>query len=475
VDGLQGRPLADFVPQLELEPAPAGAPSPPIRQPQEQPGRTGECRPLQLHVSASEIGTADARQFVVIINDVTAREQAEAARRELQAQLQQAQKIESIGTLANGIAHDFNNVLAAIVGQVELAAQAIERGAPDEAQRMLLLVRRAADRARGLVRQILTFSRPQSAQRSVQALQPLVEDALNMLRSTLPAEVSLQARLDPAPVAVRVDGIQVEQVVLNLGTNAWQALGGRAGRLEVGVERVELSDAAAGRLGLQAGGFARLWVADDGVGMDEATRQRVFEPFFTTKPAGSGTGLGLAVVHGIVRSHEGAIDVTSTPGQGSRFDLYLPLAPVPLPDTLADESAAAAVRGNGERVLYLDDDGIMPMMVEALLQRSGYVVQCFADPAAALASLRSRPDDFDVIVTDYNMPGLSGLDVIRAVHRIRPDMPTVLTSGFVSDDLRAQARSLGVGAVLEKQNTLDGLASAIQHATVARSQAAPAG
>jgi PAS domain S-box-containing protein len=463
---MAGRPLSALIPRLDLvddaRPPPTSDP-PPVRH-KEVEGRASDGRALKLQVSVSELGAAQTRQFVAVIADVTEREAAEQVRQVLEAQLRQAQKIESIGTLASGIAHDFNNVLGSILGNAELARDDLEKGANDQARSTLAQVCRAAERARRLVQQILTFSRQQSVQRTTQALQPVVEEGLNLLRATLPAQVVLATRFDDRPVFVSADAIQIEQVVLNLCTNAWQAMGDRGGRIEIGVDVHELTAAEVLRTGLGRGPHARLSVVDDGAGMDEATRVRAFDPFFTTKPTGAGTGLGLSVVHGIVKSHDGAILVDSAPGRGARFDFFLPLCEAPEGEARAPSSRAGGVVGRGERVLYLDDDDVMPLMVDRLLQRSGYVVHCFSDPAQAVAAVRARPNAFDVLVTDFNMPGLSGLDVVRAVADIRPALPTLLTSGLVSDEMRASALDLGVSEVLEKQNTLEQLATAIERA-----------
>ena len=461
-----GQPLSALLPAIELAAlaAPAVADAASDRR-VEVAAVARDGRALQLQVSVSQIGAGDAQQYVVVIGDVTERAEAERVRSALEAQLREAQKIESIGTLASGIAHDFNNVLGSILGNAELASQDVMTGHGERALVALAQVRRAADRARGLVRQILTFGRRQSGQRAVQALRPIALEALNILRATLPAKVALETRFATEPLYVLADAIQIEQVVLNLCTNAWQAMGDGGGCIEVGIE-------AAAEPGPAGGARVRLWVADDGGGMDDATRLRVFDPFFTTKPMGTGTGLGLAVVHGIVKSHDGTIAVCSTPGEGTRFDVWLPLAPRPRAAASLTVSSSAAVRGNGERVLYLDDDEVMPLMVENLLQRHGYVVQAFSDPHIALEALRARPQDFDLVVTDFNMPGLNGLEVVRALAELCPALPAVLTSGLVSDELRHQACALGVSEVLEKQNTLEELAAAVHRALGAASSPA---
>lgn len=466
-DEVIGRPVAALVPGLApvlgLTQQAAGATEPNAgRAELEATRRDG--RALRLQVSVGQIGAGDARQFAIVIDDVTERTEAERARRTLEAQLRDAQRIEAIGTLASGIAHDFNNVLGSILGNAELASKDIAHGQAERAMHGLALVRRAAERARNLVRQILTFGRRQGAQRSVQALQPIVLEAVHILRATLPARVALDARLPGAPLHVLADAIQIEQVVLNLCTNAWQAMGEEGGRIEVGIDVLGASDARVHRFAGEVTAWVRLWVADDGAGMDEATRLRVFDPFFTTKPLGTGTGLGLSVVHGIVKLHDGVIEVESVPGRGSRFDLFLPLMPAPLAPAEPPPAPALDVRGDGERVMYLDDDDVMPLMVESLLQRLGYLVHSFSDPHVALDALRSRPEAFDLVVTDFNMPGLTGLEVVRALAEIRPGLPTVLTSGLLTEELQAKARALGVRQVLEKQNTLEDLPAAVRRA-----------
>jgi CheY-like chemotaxis protein len=278
----------------------------------------------------------------------------------------------------------------------------------------------------------------------------------------LPAGVQIESVVDREPMHVLADATQVGQVLMNLCTNAWHALEGATGRIEIGLRGVELDAAGARALaaGLPAGRYACLTVRDNGRGMDEETRSRIFEPFFTTKPVGAGTGLGLAVAHGIVAAHGGAVVVDSEEGAGSAFHIYLPRVdgadpserPAPL---------AAANRGRGERVLYVDDDEVMIVMVERLLQRLGYDPVCHHDPEAALAAVRERPEEFDVAVTDLNMPGLSGLDVAREIARVRSDLPVIISSGNLPDQLQNDARQAGVRALLHKQYTLEELGPVI--------------
>jgi PAS domain S-box-containing protein len=430
----------------------------------------GSERHLELHSAPRR--QADGRLvWDGIATDVTERDEADEAHRRLEAQLRETQKMESIGTLASGIAHDFNNVVGSIMGNVVLARDDAAHGRSDEVLRSLDQIQRAGLRARDLVRQILTFGRKQATRRSVQPLAPVVDESLQLLRATLPAQVLLEARLDPQPVHVLADATQVGQVLLNLCTNAWHALGDAGGRIEVGLLRVDLPGEAALKLGLAPGAYAHLWVGDNGCGMDDATRRRMFEPFFTTKPVGVGTGLGLAVVHGIVRAHEGAIAVESAPGHGTRFDVYLPVQALAATDATAASAPPAAVPGAGETLVYLDDDEVMAVMIERLLQRAGYRVRVFRDADEALRAAAAG-ERFDLFVTDYNMPTRSGLEVIRALRGLRPGLPAILVSGSVSEELIARAREFGVDEVLEKQNSFEDLATAVRRVLATQHAAA---
>jgi signal transduction histidine kinase/ActR/RegA family two-component response regulator len=387
--------------------------------------------------------------------------------------LREAQKLEALGTLAGGIAHDFNNVLAAILGNVALARGGA--GAGEALQAQLGHIERAALRGRELVRQILALSRRQARMLQVQPMQPLVEEALALLSTSQPPGVRMTVQLATEPVVMAVDATELQQLLMNLCTNAWHAMQDAPGELTVGLQPQVLDTSLAARLGLAAGApFVHLWVADTGSGMDESTRARIFEPFFTTKPVGQGTGLGLAVVHGVVARYQGALQVDTAPGQGTTFHIYLPLRPLAEaePPWMPPAQAAAAAPGGGEpampdlgRVLLLDDDEVVGLTLAALLQRSGWQVSRFESATTALAALHQQQPDpvsaFARVVTDQTMPEMSGLDFARQVLARWPGLPVVLVSGFVSDTLLEQARVTGVQAVVHKENAFTELAAAL--------------
>jgi PAS domain S-box-containing protein len=440
---------------------------------------------LAVEVSVSFERHADGETTTVFARDLTGRKKAEAHRSELEAQLRESQKMQAVGTMAGGIAHDFNNILGAILGNVELAKADCSAGSP--VLESLMEIDKAGRRARDLVRQILTFSRNEPPQRTAVQVAEVAHDTERLLRVTLPPGIELHMQLPTGLPPVLADATQVEQALLNLCTNAIHAIHGAGitrGAIHVEATAVQPDQRLSERLALASGHYVALTVRDNGPGMDAATLERIFEPFFTTKPVGQGTGLGLAVVHGVMRTHEGAVDVHSVPGQGSRFTLYFPAAPagVALP---APEAAAVAAQtpaatasqppagsladhhantsdARPRHVMYVDDDEALVFLVQRLLRRRGYVVSGFTDPHAATAALRADPDRYDLLVTDYNMPSFCGVDLVREARLIRPGLPVALASGYVTTEIEQAALAEGARALIHKPNDVEELCATVQ-------------
>ncbi len=380
------------------------------------------------------------------------RQQTEAARLSLEDQLRESQKMEAIGTLAGGIAHDFNNILGAILGNAELARQ--DSGANASILESLEEIRKAGHRAKDLIKQILSFSRRDPPLRSVIMLAPVVEESGRFLRTSLPPRVSIAFSFAPDTPAVLADPTHVGQVVLNLGTNAAHAMQGRSGLISIAVDGVTIDEVAArAHADLHPGRYARITVGDTGEGMDAATLQRVFEPFFTTKPVGTGTGLGLSVVHGIMSAHNGAILVRSEPGKGSTFELYFPATEASVENGTVSSPPAAGV-GRGQRILYIDDDQALLYLFKRLLERRGYEVTCFADAAEAIEAVRLDPERFNLVITDYNMPKMSGIDVARQIRALRADMAIAVASGYINEELRTEAVTAGITELIFKPDAV---------------------
>ncbi|GIX49678.1 MAG: hypothetical protein KatS3mg131_3889 [Candidatus Tectimicrobiota bacterium] len=384
-----------------------------------------------------------------------------SARKRLEAQLRQAQKMEAIGTLAGGIAHDFNNILAAIMGYAELAQQDVPEQSPP--WHHLQEVLRGCQRARDLIRQILAFSRQGEAERRPVALHQLCRETLRLLRAALPATVTLREHLEEGTVLA--DPTQLQQVLLNLGSNAGHAMREGGGELEVRLETVQVeAPLAATHPALHPGPYLCLTVRDTGTGMPPQVLERIFDPFFTTKAPGEGTGLGLATVHRIVSDHGGAILVESTPGRGTTFRVYLPRHE----GTAASEAAPAALSGGQERVLFVDDEQALAALGGELLSRLGYQVVVCSDSRAALEVFRAQPQRFDVVVTDQTMPHLTGEALARELRRLRPDIPLILCTGLGFE------RAEDADAVLLKPYSAADLAQAIRRALAARRPAGSA-
>lgn len=424
---------------------------------------------VQLTVSKAAV-EPDSNCLRVALVNIDERVRAEKAKLFLENQLRQSQKMEAVGTLAGGIAHDFNNILTVILVNAELASRLTKQSTPD-AESFVREIHKAAGRARDLVNQILAFCRNQPTDRHAIDLSHVIQECIGLLRSTVPARIELKFTSDPGVPKVLADGTQIEQVLINLANNAMQAMNGGSGQLRIHLdtiqralhfveERVESDFDWQNETWRNLTQVVRITFADNGPGMEPAIVERIFEPFFTTKPVNEGTGLGLSVVHGIVRSHDGEIAVKSQLGIGTTFTIYLPPAPIPYEDngvTACDETVLLGSAGttdsqastNGS-ILYVDDDEWVLNSVIQLLAQHGIRVRGCASAAAALNVLRDPANHFEILVTDYNMPGLSGLEFTQQVQKTRPLLPVVIASGYIDNELRSHASEAGVMALLPK-------------------------
>jgi PAS domain S-box-containing protein len=401
-----------------------------------------------LHVRGRCLRDAAGKpyRFVGSAIDVSAQRQAQLDKEHLEAQLRQSQKMEAIGTLAGGIAHDFNNILGAILGYGELAHQHCAEGTP--LRRYLDNVMHATGRAKALVDRILGFSRSGLGERVPVNVQSVIEETLELLQASLPPRIRVESRLAADNAAVIGDATHLHQVAMNLFTNALHAME-HGGVLRVVLERVGLSESLSLARGtLAPGPYARLIVSDTGTGIASAVLDRVFDPFFTTKGVGEGTGLGLSLVHGIVTDLGGAIDVKTRTGEGTSFEIWLPIAGEI--STPAKEAVREPPRGKGEAVMVVDDERALVALAEETLAELGYEPVGFDSSAAALAAVRSEPERFDLVISDEAMPELTGTELAREIRQCRPDIPIILVSGLGGPQLAKVAAATGVSEVLRK-------------------------
>ena len=394
-----------------------------------------------------------------IYRDISERRLADAERDKLETRLRQAVKLEAIGTMAGGIAHDFNNILAAILGYGDMAQNAAAEGST--LKRYVGNVLAAAHRAKALIDQILTYSRSNRGQRTVVNVDEVVEETLNLVRVSLPVDIELSAVLAARPAAVIADPTHLHQLIMNLCRNAEHAMSA-GGKLTVALDVIDANEDAPLSHGLlPAGRYIRLRVEDTGCGMTPEVVGRIFEPFFTTRDSGAGTGLGLALVQGIVSDLGGAIDVASRPREGSRFDIYLPRS-----DAEAIQKADGAAplpRGNGERVLLVEDEKPLMLLTEEMLAALNYEPAGFTRPSEALEEFRADPSRFDAVVLDQLMPGMIGTDLARQMRQLRADVLVVLISGYTGPVLTQQALSAGIDHILTKPLDLRQIAEAMSN------------
>jgi PAS domain S-box-containing protein len=443
------------------------------------------CPPVELEVIARddrrvnmEINFDLIRQegksqgFRAIARDITERKQAELALRATEERLLQSQKMEAIGTLAGGIAHDFNNILGAILGYAELTL--LETSDAAQVTTNLEQIITAGQRARDLVQQILAFSRKLQYERKPVLIQTLLSDAYKLFRATFPSTIDINLQIDRACKPVLADATHLHQLIMNLATNSYHALKSSRGRLEILLyPKIVEGTFLARHTELQKGEYNCLEIRDSGHGMDEGTLKHIFEPYFTTKPVGSGTGLGLAVVHGIVQEYKGAILVESKPGVGTTFQILLPCCKREIPEEDL-KMEVELLHGKGH-ILFVDDEKSIVDLTKRTLEKMGYRVTTKTSSQEALEMFRSNPDSYDLVCTDQTMPQLTGVALIHELHAIRPDMPTILCTGYSDEATPEKAHQLGVFRHFYKPVNMKELARAIREALSAKGRNVEAG
>ncbi len=379
-------------------------------------------------------------KVLVTLVDITEKTLADTQKSKLEMQLRQAQKMESIGTLAGGIAHDFNNILASILGYAEMAREDCLPGSTIHND--LNEVLEAGNRAKGLVRQILAFSRQDDMERIILQPASIVKETITMLRPSLPTTIEITQDIDAATGLVFVDPTQLNQILMNLCTNAFHAMEDTGGKLDISLKEVTLSNEdLVHEPDVTAGTFIQLSIGDSGKGIAPAIKDKIFDPFFTTKETGKGTGMGLAMVYGIVKQYGGFISLYSELGEGTVFHVFLPTTEK---EALTENETNDPIPIGRERVLFVDDEEILSKMGKTMLERLGYHVTVRNSSFEALETFQNQPDEFDIVITDQTMPGMTGSDMSRRMLQIRPDIPIILCTGYSTIISEEKAKSMGI-------------------------------
>ena len=398
----------------------------------------------------------------VTLRDITDRKLVEAEKKRLETQLQQSQKMESIGTLAGGIAHDFNNILHSIIGYTELGLDDAEKGSPlhDNLQEVLI----AAHRARDLVKQILTFSRQVDQRLKPLKIQMVIREALKLIRSSLPSTIEINQNISNTCGLVMADATQIHQVAMNLLTNAFHTMEDQGGKLDVTLKEIDLDMDDLKDPAMLPGSYVCLTVADTGAGIDKSILDRIFEPYFSTKEKDKGTGLGLAMVHGIVKSYGGDLRVYSEPGKGSAFHVYLPV--IQTRAETKETRVVSPVEGGKERILLVDDEEQIVRMSQQMLERLGYHVTARTSSIETLEAFRAAPDKFDLVITDTTMPNMTGIELARKLMEIRSDIPIIICTGFSEKISADKATAMGIRGYVMKPIVKSELAKKIREVLV---------
>ncbi len=417
--------------------------------------KDGSTYPVEVHLQLLHHETPPV--FLAIVNDITERLQMEKEKQQLEKQLHQAQKMEAIGILAGGIAHDFNNILASILGYTELALYDVSKGS--QLENHLQEIFKAGNRAKELVRQILSFAHQTDDQIRPVAVKPIAKEALKLIRASIPTTIEIRSRLKSDSFVIG-NPTQVHQIFMNLCTNAAQAMETGGGVLEVRLEDVKLGPEDIKRFQhLEPGYYLRIKVSDTGTGIEPDILPSIFEPYFTTKEPGEGTGMGLAIVHGVVKRAGGEITVASQPGKGSTFEIYLPL--VSKSYDARSESNDLPVTGQ-ERILFIDDEASIATISNQLLEHLGYKVTTCNNGMEALRLFNADPESFDLVITDMTMPQMTGDTLAREILSIRPDIPVILCTGYSKNFSPQDAAESGIMAYLNKPVTIAELARTVR-------------
>ncbi len=399
--------------------------------------------------------------FSSLISQIIVLKKEQKKSLELEEQLMAARKMESIGRLTGGIAHDFNNILGVIIGNAELVLDKLSRS--DKIYADIESIQFAGNKASEIVNQLLSFSRNTHMDLKPVRLAGLLEDLMRLIKSTTPATIKIETRFQNTDSVIMADQVQLNQVFLNLCLNAAQSMENRDGKIYLSCQAMDINDENSGRhLELKPGRHIRMSVTDDGPGIDPDILDKIFDPYFTTKEFGKGSGIGLAVVHGIVKSHMGAVTVTSRKGEGARFDILFPVVDqAPEADRKQDLSIEL---GNRERVLLVDDDAMILNMMDKILKQLRYEVTPITKPEAALELFKQHPDQFDLMITDMTMPDMSGLTLAQSIFKIRPQLPVIICTGYNDVVNGKTAKDLNVSALLMKPVRLNMLAREIRMA-----------
>jgi PAS domain S-box-containing protein len=408
---------------------------------------------LHVHLDSIRIEKEGKRVIHTVLTDITRLKLAEE-------EFRQSQKMEAIGTLAGGIAHDFNNILAAILGFTEMAIDDV----PDrpDVEKNLRNVLKSAMRARDLVKQILAFSRKSAYTRSPISVSPLMKETVQLLRASISSTVEIKLTMNTISDTTLAAPVEVQQILMNLATNASLAMEEKGGILEISLTDIDFKpDSPVFGTDVMGGEYLQLTVKDTGIGMSPEVKRRVFEPFFTTREVGKGTGMGLAVVYGIVEDLRGTITVESEPGNGSTFRVLLPKIKSEVKE---EQRQAVQVPRGTERILFVDDEDMLVEWGQAVLERFGYAVTAVTDPTEALETFSADPSRFDLVITDQTMSGMSGIQLSEELLKIRPDIPIILCTGHSETVSPEKAKEVGIGIFLMKPLVKRELAEAVRGA-----------